>query len=754
MKNIKADSIISSISQGGNLELHKLQPEMELTDDIWDSERIKKSKKVTLSSKNIEKYWKNLVELTELTEIRIYDAKLDNLPKELFYFTKIKSLNIDSTAITKLPEEILLLTDLQVLKWGTLEYYNGYKKIFEIPGYLYKLKSLKHLEIAGLYINSLSDEISNLENLEILNIRSNNLTKLPATFCKLFNLRVLSLNNNKITELPKDFGNLSNLRELNLTDNKLTSLPESIGNCRDLPTLDLSKNDLITLPNSIGELINLKFLDISWNKVEYLPNSIGKLVNLKALFANQNNIEYLPNTIVNLYSLEDLVISRNLLKELPVNISKLLNIVKIKAGYNQLRELPEDIGGLVLLETFSVHKNQLTKLPASFIKLRSLKNFGRGNNPFTEMPELQSIKGFMDISRYLIEYYKIDDSAFVVNLEKEWLIPIQQYLMFFREYIEKTEGKEIDYQVRIISNGLEIKISDADNLASKDVGVKILEYVNLLRTNLDEWIVTDNTGKLTPFEADILTEELKENQEAFWHRMKLQKSKLEGEIRKIRMQLREERVDKAALKDELSYKEQRLSDLEHQINDKNDTIKLLENQIEKAHLQIGRKDNQIDSLIGKVGNNLNFHGNNYLGHINLAEYIGKIEFTPSFSKERFTEFTEILMLSEIQTKEIQQIYKDADTNGLDETRVLQSLKSLEQNLAQIKIYLPVPVVKQLDEVKKLQTGMNIEGKFKTSIPIIPFILSYEMEAKSNLKDVFKQIWKDMKNGEIFLKKKI
>ena len=145
--------------------------------------------------------------------------------------------------------------------------------------------------------------------------------------------------------------------------------------------------------------------------------------------------------------------------------------------------------------------------------------------------------------------------------------------------------------------------------------------------------------------------------------------------------------------------------------------------------------------------------NNYGGQVNVADHIGKIEFTPAFSKERFSAFTEILQLSDVQTKEVQQICQDADTHGLDESKVSETLQKLEQHLAEIKSQLPAPVVQQLEEVKKLQTGMSFDGKFKTSIPIIPFILSYEMEAKSNLKDFFKQIWQEMKNGEIFLKKK-
>mgnify|MGYP000199158071 CR=1 FL=1 len=145
--------------------------------------------------------------------------------------------------------------------------------------------------------------------------------------------------------------------------------------------------------------------------------------------------------------------------------------------------------------------------------------------------------------------------------------------------------------------------------------------------------------------------------------------------------------------------------------------------------------------------------NVYGGQVNLADRIDKIEFNAAFSKEQFLAFTAALNLSDTRMGEVVQVYQDVDQLGLEESKATVILQKLEQQLDAIKSQLPAPVVHHLDEAKKLQPGMSLDGKFKTVIPIIPFILSYELEAKSNLKDVFKQIWTDIKNGEIFLKKK-
>ena len=122
-------------------------------------------------------------------------------------------------------------------------------------------------------------------------------------------------------------------------------------------------------------------------------------------------------------------------------------------------------------------------------------------------------------------------------------------------------------------------------------------------------------------------------------------------------------------------------------------------------------------------------------------------------QQKGEDFAKALELSESQTQEVQDFYKAADKHGLDEQKVKQLLAVLDKNVSEIQTQLPSTVQKHIEEVKKLQTSMGFEGKFKTSIPIIPFILSYDIEGKTNLKDFFKQMWQDMKNGDVFLYKK-
>ena len=77
--------------------------------------------------------------------------------------------------------------------------------------------SAKEVDLSGRgLIGSLKAEIREVNQLEILDISSNNFTGLPAEVGQLSQLRVLNLSNNPLTGLPYELGNLSNLEILDL----------------------------------------------------------------------------------------------------------------------------------------------------------------------------------------------------------------------------------------------------------------------------------------------------------------------------------------------------------------------------------------------------------------------------------------------------------------------------------------------------------------------------------------------------------
>ncbi|MBD3311901.1 hypothetical protein GF352_00350 [archaeon] len=184
------------------------------------------------------------------------------------------------------------------------------KPLASLPDDIGRLKNLKELYVVGAnnilvkgftsdYMNYLPDSIAFLENLEILDLRDNNLKKLP-DIGGLTKLKKLDLQGNHLTYLPDSIGELINLEELYLEENSLTMLPESIVELEKLEKLYLRRNKPFNqLPKDIGKMKNLKELCVRNTKVTKIPRSLRKL-NLEVLYINsflyQNPKEYRKHT--------------------------------------------------------------------------------------------------------------------------------------------------------------------------------------------------------------------------------------------------------------------------------------------------------------------------------------------------------------------------------------------------------------------------------------------------------------------------
>ena len=103
---------------------------------------------------------------------------------------------------------------------------------------------------------SLPPAIGQLESLELLSVRNNNLVELPGEINNLHNLRVLDVHQNQLKALPS-LSNLHELVELNLQCNNLSSVTKDFGRLTKLQRLQLGFNKFSTFPRELGELVNL-----------------------------------------------------------------------------------------------------------------------------------------------------------------------------------------------------------------------------------------------------------------------------------------------------------------------------------------------------------------------------------------------------------------------------------------------------------------------------------------------------------------
>ena len=320
----------------------------------------------------------SLGNITNITQIFLEYNQLTTIPSTFKNLRKVSYINLNNNQVNSLPSDLAGMWDESTpwtlcvpwLLFGSCEGFPSlridlkYNQLKKIPDGFGQLKKLSHLNLNYNQINQLSDDFGDLTELTFLNLDRNELVHLPASFWWLEKLSNLQLNQNKLIDLPDNFGNLAKLMTLNLSGNKLSQLPDSFVNLVGATEIDLRTNELSELPENIGNIWSkLTKLLLYGNKISTLPDSIGSLSNLIELDLGYNQLSALPSSI-----------------------NKLAKLWKLQVGSNQISSLPEDIGS-GSLGTQPQQCYDYTGLWWGIICSNVSVEINLGNNLLTTLPE-------------------------------------------------------------------------------------------------------------------------------------------------------------------------------------------------------------------------------------------------------------------------------------------------------------------------------------------------------------------------------
>jgi Leucine-rich repeat (LRR) protein/GTPase SAR1 family protein len=307
-----------------------------------------------------------------------------------------------------LPLDMQLLTNLQQLFASECNFRY-------IPPVIWKIRSLKYLDISRNKIHVLPPDVGNLFNLEVLNLQQTNIVtlppeivycealselmlwgntmeSLPETMLELNKLHTLKINNRSFAQLvvqdaymenllskgqiqsehiPQVLFEIPNLKRIDLEECLINNIPQKCQTA--LTEFLLQKNFFHTFPSAILEMVNLQTLNLSNNFLTAIPDSVDALVNIETLKLNNNQITKIPKTISKLQNLVDFRIGNNKITKLPREISELKNLCRLFVYQNKIKELPENISNLSSLATFDLTENELKSLPLDLYKMTGLK---------------------------------------------------------------------------------------------------------------------------------------------------------------------------------------------------------------------------------------------------------------------------------------------------------------------------------------------------------------------------------------------
>ena len=183
-----------------------------------------------------------------------------------FFTNNIKlSLTIELTGLINLSpreQETLFHT---LLMLDTLDLHLGHElalSFLSSPALHLFSSSVLYLSIGSRFTNAtiahIPAQIGYLSSLKSLSIVSHTLQDLPWELSSLINLRSLLISSSRgfssFTTFPPQITQLVNLESLNLCWNRITEIPASIVNMTSLRRLNVSNNSLEVLPSELGQV--------------------------------------------------------------------------------------------------------------------------------------------------------------------------------------------------------------------------------------------------------------------------------------------------------------------------------------------------------------------------------------------------------------------------------------------------------------------------------------------------------------------
>nr|AAU90337.1 Putative receptor kinase-like protein, identical [Solanum demissum] len=290
-----------------------------------------------------------------------------NIPKGFGNLRNLLWLNVWSNQLghgkhDDLVNSLTNCSSLQMLHFGDNQF------VGTLPQSTVNLSSqLQSLLFYGNRISgSIPREISNLVNLNLLEMSNNNLTgSIPDSIGRLTNLGGLNFGNNLLTGvIPSSIGNLTKLVYLYFGLNRLEgNIPSTLGNCSQLLKLGISENSLTgTIPQQLFALSSLTDIYASYNSLSGpLPVYIGNWSHLTYLDFSHNNFSgMIPRTLGKCLALREIYLKGNSLQGTIPNLEDLPDLQSLDLSLNNLSgPIPHFIANFTSLLYLNLSFNNL-----------------------------------------------------------------------------------------------------------------------------------------------------------------------------------------------------------------------------------------------------------------------------------------------------------------------------------------------------------------------------------------------------------
>lgn len=252
-----------------------------------------------------------------------------------------------------------------------------------------------------------SEDFRGMENLEMLDLSQNKLTKLPErVFEHLTSLRNLDLSSNQISHISEEcFQGMKLLKRLYLYSNHIETIhPAAFNGLEHLLELKLQGNQLTLLPALV--MPQLLLLDLRFNTFPTLGPSDIQTPNLESLKLGGVGLTGLNKELVgSLKNLHELDISENQLNSFPSVLKETRGLIHLSLAGNPMGPLQvQDLQNLGELQELDISGLGLQGLPEEFSQiLPHLRKLTIAQNPFNCLCTLSWLPRWLRVQSITLE---------------------------------------------------------------------------------------------------------------------------------------------------------------------------------------------------------------------------------------------------------------------------------------------------------------------------------------------------------------
>lgn len=340
--------------------------------------------------------------LTYLNWLDMSRNMLDKLPEMNFFFnlTALRYFKASQNRLTCLPEdEFHLAVELEIIELDS-------NRLTRLPPGMNDLAVLQRLDLSNNRIKELPSELGDCASLKFLNLHSNDLSYLPNSLGSLVKLEFLNVSRNQLLELPEDFEYLCNMTHFDIASNRISALPTRFGKCLNLSYFDASVNRLAYLPPNFSELVSLEYLNLENNNIDLVPNQFNSLSQLRELKLRHNRVQMMFGDIGGCVELMKIDLSANSIRKLPPEFGLCVKLQDVNVRYNSMTTIPPELGSCGGIQTLDMSYNEIEGMISETIgQMTNLRRVNLSFNRITHFP--RSVIGLIEITSINVEKNRV-----------------------------------------------------------------------------------------------------------------------------------------------------------------------------------------------------------------------------------------------------------------------------------------------------------------------------------------------------------